>query len=58
MDKTLFICGFALVMGVWNVWSFRNNRIWWFWVGLAMIAFGIVVLVLEKVLNVPVFYQV
>ena len=38
MDKTVFLCGFALAMGIWNVWSFRQSRGRWFWIGIAMIA--------------------
>lgn len=55
--KTFFICGFALVMGVWNIWSFRETRGKWFWVGLALIAFAVVVFVLEVILDVRVWYQ-
>ena len=56
MDQTLFITGFALVMGAWNVWTFRKTKGRWFWVGLGIIAFAIAIFVLEKVLGIGVFY--
>ncbi|MGD1926486.1 MAG: hypothetical protein ACFB03_20220 [Paracoccaceae bacterium] len=41
MDKTLFLCGFALVMGIWNVWAFRTTGGKWLWIGIAMIVFSV-----------------
>ena len=43
-------------MGVWNVWTFRQTKGRWFWVGLGIIAFAIAIIVLEKVLGIGIFY--
>ncbi|MEM9059932.1 MAG: hypothetical protein AAGD13_05675 [Pseudomonadota bacterium] len=48
MDKTLFLCGFALVMGVWNVWAFRSKGGPWFWIGIATLVFAVGLFVIDK----------
>lgn len=46
MDKTLFLCGFALIIGIWNIWEFRTKRGPWLWTGIALTLSAIVVLAL------------
>lgn len=41
MDKTLFLCGFAIMLGIFNIWSARKTGGRWLWIGVAMILFGI-----------------
>ena len=44
MDKTLFLCGFALIIGIWNVWEFRAKGGHWLWIGILLTIAAIVVL--------------
>ena len=45
--KTLFICIFSIVMGVWYIHRFRAEGGKWLYVGFALTAFGVIVLGLE-----------
>ena len=40
---TSVICGFALVTGLWNIWTYRATRSAWFWLGIAMVILALVV---------------
>ncbi len=44
MDKHLFLGGFALMMGIWNIWLVRETGGKWRWIGAGMVSFGTIVL--------------
>ena len=47
MDKTQFLSGFAILLGLYNIWSARNTGGRWRWIGVAMIVFGIGLFVID-----------
>ena len=55
MDTATFLAGFAIVLGIWNVATDFRGRGTWFWIGLAMIALGVVMLGLGKGMGIKLF---
>lgn len=45
--KTLFLCGFAIIMGAWYIQRFHKEGGRWLYAGFAMLAFGVIVMGLE-----------
>ncbi|MEO1492877.1 MAG: hypothetical protein AAFV19_12050 [Pseudomonadota bacterium] len=48
MDKTLFLSGFAVMLGIFNIWTARNTGGKWLWVGIAMIVFGVTLFIVDN----------
>jgi hypothetical protein len=47
MDKTLFLSGFAIMLGIFNIWSARSTGGKWRWIGAAMIVFGVALYIVD-----------